>query len=69
MANRKVVIIVSNFTTNTSDDCEYREIPELNKLFEDGWEIDSITPVVNQGSTNSSYLGSMQLIVRLSKQQ
>jgi hypothetical protein len=63
---QKVVIIVSNFYSE-SNTPELRELPELDKLFADTWEISSITPVVDHKSSQSSRLGSMQLIVRLQK--
>lgn len=66
MADTKIVIVVSNFGTDRGE-YDFREIPELDKLFNEGWTVSSIRPVVNKGSTNSSYLGSMQLVVRLQK--
>jgi hypothetical protein len=70
MANTKIVIIVSNFAIakdNTPNIYDFRETPELDKLLSEGWSINQIIPVVNQGSTNSSYLGSMQVIIKLAK--
>jgi hypothetical protein len=69
MADTKIVIIVSNFAIPTDKNgvYDFRETPELDKLLDEGWKIVQIRPVVNKGSTNSSYLGSMQLVIKLNK--
>jgi hypothetical protein len=64
----KVVIVVSTFYPKSEDGkTDFREIPELDKLLTEGWDIVSVTPVVSQQGSHSSNVGSMQLVVRLQK--
>ncbi len=66
--NEKIVIVVSTFYPKSEDGkTDFREILELDKLLVEGWKISSITPVVSQQATQSSNIGSMQLVVRLQK--
>jgi hypothetical protein len=63
----KVVIVASSFYPKNDDRIDFREIPDLDKLINEGWKIVSVNPVVSHQSTQSGNLGSMQLIIRLQK--
>lgn len=66
MAKTKIVIIASNLHV-TSEDSQMRQFPELDKLLDDGWGINQIIPVTAQHSSNSAFLGSVQVLIKLTK--